>query len=147
MCGAVQPLAADVAFPDEEPGRYCELAMAEDERATDVLADGAEPAAIEDFVAGAREREAVLVEAAPAVIEDDVAALASWTVDRQAEALERHGWDIRVLLRDGSAQDRADLNYADEDIREQYARVTAYEEQVCSGDRVPGPGSRRWSDR
>ena len=65
------------------------------------------------------------------MIKDDVAALSAWALGPQREAIERHGWDFAAVMREGPAQDRLDLNHADEDIREQYARVLAYEEQVC----------------
>jgi hypothetical protein len=36
-----------------------------------------------------------------------------------------------AVMREGSAQERLALNHAAEDIREQFARVRAYDEQVC----------------
>jgi hypothetical protein len=133
VCGAQFPLAADVSYAGEEPGPYCELVAAEDQRNSEVLGAGADPAALKKLVAGAAETEAALAEAAPEVIKADVIAVGKWTVGPQADALERHGWDIKAVIRDGSAKDRADLNYTDEKIREPFSRVAAYEEQVCGG--------------
>jgi hypothetical protein len=131
VCGAVQPQPADVSFEGEVAGSYCELMAAEDEKSGAVLAEGAEPDAVKEIFQTFEQSEAALVEAAPEVIRDDVAAVSKWTNSRQKAAIERNGWDIKKVLREGSAQDRADLNFADPDIREQYARVGAYEEQVC----------------
>lgn len=55
----------------------------------------------------------------------------AWTTGRQRQAFERHGYDLRALLRGGPQQDRLDVNHADEAIREQFSRVRAYAEQVC----------------
>ena len=130
-CGSAFPEPADVSYAGEEPGSYCELVGAEDERAREILAAGGDPAAVEEFFSSQTEAKAAIVAAAPEVIKDDVTAVSEWTLGPQAEVIEAHGWEIAAVMRDGSAQERYDLNYADEDIREQYARVLAYEEQVC----------------
>ena len=71
ICGAQQPAPADVSYAEEEPGPYCELAMAQNERAGEALASG-DPAAIEAVFDSVEEGAAALTEAAPAVIKDDV---------------------------------------------------------------------------
>lgn len=132
VCGAQQPQPADVSYAGEEPGPYCELVATQDERAAEALAGGG-PAEVEAVFDELEETSAALIEAAPEAIKDDVADLAAWTQGRQRDAAERHGYDFRAAMREGTPQDRADLNHADEEIRDQFARVAAYEEQVCGG--------------
>jgi len=132
VCGAMQPLAADVSYSGEEPGRYCELVAVQDERAAEALASG-DPADVEamfDELAGS---SADLIDAAPAVIKDDVKELAVWATGRQRDAAERYGYDLRTAIREGTPKDRADIQHSAEEIREQFARVLAYEQQICYG--------------
>lgn len=131
VCGAQQPLPADVSFEGEEPGAYCEDVAAEQERVGEVFADGAEPAdveaLVEELVAGGEAQ----VEAAPAVIQDDVAAVVAWTAGEQRDVLEAHGYDFLAIMRDGTPEERADLQLTADAIRDQFARVATYEEQIC----------------
>lgn len=132
VCGAGTPAPAHVSYAGEDRGSYCELVTAQDAEAEEALASG-DPAAVEAFIASQAESTPAIVDAAPASIADDVVAVAKWALGPQAEVLEAHGFDFEAAMRDGSAQDRFALNYADEEVREQYARVIAYEEQVCGG--------------
>ena len=131
VCGAQRPLPADVSFEGEEPGPYCELVSAENERVSEVMGSGTEPAAIEALSDELIESGAEIAAAAPEVIADEVAALREWQAGPQRDALERHDWDFIGLIREGPAQDRADLQQTDPAIRDEYATVAAYEEQVC----------------
>jgi hypothetical protein len=131
VCAAEQPQPADVSYSGEAPGPYCELLLAQNERNAEVFADGAKPADVEALGDEIAAQSTEVVEAAPAPIADDVAAIEQWTAGPQRDALERFGWDVRVLMRDGSVEDRAAFTYSDDDIREQFARALAYEEQVC----------------
>lgn len=130
VCGAQQPQPADVSYDGEEPGSYCELVAAQDEMAAEALASG-DPdqleAAFSELEAGAD----ALVDAAPDAIKDDVADLTAWTSQRQEPVAEEYGWDFAAAMREGTIQQRLDLNRADAGIRDQFARVIAYEEQVC----------------
>lgn len=130
VCGAGVPAPADVSYAGEERGSYCELVTVQGAQADEALASG-DPAAIGAFVASQAESTPAIVDAAPASIVDDVTAVAEWALGPQSKVLETHGFDFGAAMRDGSAQDRFALNFADETIREQYARVIAYEEQVC----------------
>ena len=132
VCGSRQPVAADVSYAGEEPGPYCELAVAGNEAAAEALASG-DPREIEVMADQLEANSADLTDDAPDVIKDDVAALAAWTSGPQRDVLDRFEYDLAAVMRDGSAQDRADLNQADPEIRDQFARVTAYEQQVCGG--------------
>lgn len=133
VCGAQQPRAADVSFEGEEPGTYCELVAADNERIGEVLTNGADPADVEDLTAALIEAGPAEVEAAPNAIKDEVRAIAAWTAGEQRDVLEAHDFDLIGLIREGPAEDRAQLQLTDEAIRDQYARVAAYEEQVCGG--------------
>jgi hypothetical protein len=130
VCGAGQPQAADVSYDGEEPGPYCELIAAQDEAAAAAQASG-DPAKIAAAFDELDAQSAAIIEAAPAVIKDDVADVAAWTAGPQRDVAEAHGYDLAAAMRNGSLQDRFDLNHADEEIRDQFARVLAYEEQVC----------------
>jgi hypothetical protein len=132
VCGAQFPLAADISYAGEEPGTYCELVASQDEQAAAALASG-DPTEVEAMFDLLAAGGVALTEAAPDVIKDDVAAVVEWTEGPHRTAVERHGFDIRATILDGTPQDRAAVNYADEEIRNQFARVTAYEEQVCYG--------------
>ncbi len=133
VCGAQQPLAADVSHAGEEPGPYCELVAAQDELAAEALASG-DPAEVEAAFDELEAGSANLTDAAPAVIEDDVADLAVWVADRQRPVAEKFGYDLAEAIRNGTPQERADLNYADDEIRDQFARIVAYEVQVCGAE-------------
>jgi hypothetical protein len=130
VCGAQPPLAADISYAGEEPGPYCELAAAQGERAAEALASG-DPAEVEAVVDEIEATATALIDAAPEVIKDDLIDLAAWDAGPQRDALERHGWDARALVREGTPEDRAAFQHSAEDIRDQFARVVAYEEQVC----------------
>jgi hypothetical protein len=133
VCGAQFPIAADVSFADETPGPYCEVVAAENERIAKVFGAGAKPDEVKAFMDGEPEMGDKLAAAAPDSIKKDVVAVNDWTEGRQRAAFERHGWDLRKTILDGTPQDRADVNYADPAIRSQFARVAAYHEQVCGG--------------
>ena len=72
------------------------------------------------------------VEAAPSEIAADVEADTEWDRTRKPEVLEQFDYDLRRLLLEGSERDLAVFNYWDPAIREHDARVTAYQEQVCT---------------
>jgi hypothetical protein len=45
--------------------------------------------------------------------------------------LEHHGYDVRHLVLDGTAEERAIFQSTDPAIRDHFARVRAYDEQLC----------------
>jgi len=55
--------------------------------------------------------------------------LPEWAIDWY----KAHGYDFIGVIREGTPDERADLQLTADAIRDQYARVTAYEEQVCGG--------------
>ena len=130
VCGVVQPAAADVSYEGEEPGSYCELVAAQNEAAGMALASG-DPAEVEAVFEELEAQSAEMVAASPPAIKDDVAAVAAWTSGRQRDVLEAFDYDFAAAMTDGTVQERLDMNHADGEIREEFARVVAYEEQVC----------------
>lgn len=130
-CASMQPPPADVSFDGEEPGPYCDLVAAENERASEVLSSGADPAEIEEvfttFIATSDDIEAV----APEAISEEVVALRAWQAGPQRDALERHDWDIVDAVIEGPQEDREAVQQTADAIRDDYAVALAYEEQVC----------------
>ncbi len=131
VCGAQQPRPADVSFEGEEAGAYCDAVAAEQERIGEVMGGGADPADVEALVAELVEGGPAQVDVAPASIQDDVAAVAAWTAGEQRDVLAAHGYDFIGVIREGTPEERADLQLTADAIRDQFARVAAYEEQVC----------------
>jgi hypothetical protein len=66
-------------------------------------------------------------------IAGDVQAVNEWNRDRKLPLLKDNDYDLRRLLREGSAEDLAVNTYWDPAIRVHDSRVTAYQEQVCGG--------------
>jgi hypothetical protein len=130
VCGSAQPRAADVSYDGEEPGPYCDLILAQNEMGAQALASG-DPAEVEAVFDELEAQSAETIEAAPAVIHDDVADIAAWIAGPKRDVAEAYGFDIVAAMQDGTAQERLDLNDAAAEIREQFARVAAYEAQVC----------------
>jgi hypothetical protein len=132
ICGAQQPLAADVSFAAEKKGAYCDVAAAEDDGSSKVFAAGTKPADVKSLIAAESKWDAKLLTAAPSAIKADVRAIGQWNETRKRDVLARYHWDIRKLVLDGSPRDRADLQSSDDRIRTHVARVRAYQDQVCS---------------
>lgn len=133
VCGAQQPVAADVSFDGEEAGPYCGVVAEQNKAAGEALASG-DPekieAAADEFEGGAKE----LIEVAPDAIKDDVTDLTAWVAGEQRAVFEAFDYDIAEALRRGTPEQRLDLNYAAQGIRDQFARILAYEEQVCGAE-------------
>jgi hypothetical protein len=102
----------------------------------EAFADGPDPKALQaivesdDFDAGLSAE----VDAAPAEIHDDVAAVAEWTRERHVPLLERYDYDLARVLLEGTAAERRTWQYSEPEIADAYARVVAYEEQLCGGE-------------
>jgi hypothetical protein len=135
-CDAWRPLAADVDFSGEEPGSYCEAVAAVDEYLAPAGDSGWRPDEVRALLVGDGEAELTrLVEAlrsdAPPVIEAEVAAVADWLVDEGVSALAENDFDVRKLLLDGTAEQRQAFQSTAPGIRDEFALVAAYEEQIC----------------
>jgi len=132
-CGAQQPLPADVTFTGEKPGPYCKLVASDDKRVQALFQGGGHPADVMAYFLDRdrRKLDAKELAAAPEVIREDVRALVDWSAERQRPVLGRYGYDIRNLILDGSRKARAAFQLTDSEIRMHFARVAAYEQQVC----------------
>jgi hypothetical protein len=132
-CLTGQPPAADVSFAGDQPGAYCDT-VAEDEARLEAAVDSNfDPEVVEALVSDP-EGEALhqqFVTTAPEVIRDDVEAVVAWWNDQQQAVLEAYGYDFRRVLVEASDEELADFQLAAPEIREQFARTIAYEEQVC----------------
>lgn len=133
VCAAAQPAAADVDFSrQEKPTGYCDAVSADREMFGGALAAGAK----EDFqsLLTSKEYEAVVAQVrdtAPEAIKADADALYEHWRTKQVPMVTRRGYDIRAILIDGPQPDREILQSTSAEVRDHYARVAAYEEQVC----------------
>jgi len=134
VCGTEPPPAADVVFEaDASAETYCEVAGGVNETFGEISASLFDPAALEasvtndDFRAGLDAYAA----AAPEEIAADVEAFTEALRTPFVEVLERFDYDVRVLILEGTPEDRSALWYSGPTVAEHAARVTAYEQQVC----------------
>jgi hypothetical protein len=134
VCAAGQPPAAEVDFSKEKKAAaYCQAVGADDEMTGKVLGAGADPEAIRKL-ATSKEFLAVLKKEhdnAPAVIKADTDAMYTFVQHQHLPLLERRGYDFRKILLDGPQADREILNSTSPEVRNHFARIAAYDEQVC----------------
>ena len=99
----------------------------------EVQSSGAQPADVESLLTSDDAIDALTsgAEAAPAEIADDVTAVTAFTLDRKLPLLEEWSFDFRAFLLEASLEERAVFYYSDPSIRDQFARVLAYDQQVC----------------
>jgi hypothetical protein len=128
------PPPAEVKFtPTAAAKPYCKAAAAQEQGLGAVAASGFPPKAFrryatsKHFLASLEDQEAT----APAEIAADVRTDIAWVRDRKLAVAERYGYDLRRILREGTAQELAAWTYWDPAIRKQDSRVEAYVAQVC----------------
>jgi hypothetical protein len=134
VCGAGNPPAAtDEQFTGPADSAYCEAEHVLEGVNDQLRSSGAEPADVEAVLTGDEATEALATQAeeAPAEIADDVQAITDWTLGPQLEVLQSYDYDLRALLLQGSPEERGAFQYTDPQIVDQFARVSAYDEQVC----------------
>ena len=135
VCGyGGSPPPADVKFtPTSAAKPYCRAAAAQEKGLGQVAASGFAPRAFrtyvtsKHFLAALDEQEAK----APAEIAEDVKADIAWVRDRKLAVAEKYGYDLRRIMREGSAAELAVWTYWDPAIRRQDSRIEAYVAQVC----------------
>ena len=71
--------------------------------------------------------------AAPAEIAADVEAETEWFRARWSDVIDEFDYDIRRIWLDGTPEDRAVFTLSHPDVVEHDSRLTAYEEQLCTG--------------
>lgn len=135
VCQTSQPPAADVSFAGVKVNKsYCDASLAVDEYFGESVA--AEKFSIEAMrVFATSDKLETLAEKAkanaPTEIKADVEANIDWTLNEKLDVIEKYGYDTRKLFLEGSAEDRAVFQDSDPAIADHYARVLAYEEQLC----------------
>ncbi len=136
-CASGQPPAADVDFSGEKKAvAYCAAVAENNELNGELFGGGAKPADVRKMLES-KDFQAVVdkqYSAAPEIIKDDAKALNAYWHDKQVPLTVERGYDFRKILLDGPQADREVLQSTAPEIREHYARVAAYEEQVCGGE-------------
>ncbi len=135
VCGyGGSPPPADVKFaPSAAAKPYCRAAAAQEKGLEQVAATGFAPSAFRRYVTSRRFLAAL--DAQEATAPDEIAADAkadlAWVSDRKLAVAEKYGYDLRRIMREGTAAELAAWTYWDPAIRRQDSRVEAYVQQVC----------------
>jgi hypothetical protein len=134
-CGSAQPAAADVEFAGPTVAAYCEASATLDGAFGEAIAAENSPAAMEQLLSSDEWTQlmSTMESSAPDEIKADVIAINAWDREKKIPLTGRYDYDIRRLLLEGTAAERAVLQSTDPAIREHYARVAAYEQQLCEG--------------
>ena len=130
VCGTGQPDAAeDVTFKGKSDSAFC----ANEKKAQDafgtIFSNGAKPADFKAVLADTSVFDTA-VATAPAELKDDVVAQRDFYFAKQ-RAVEKYGFDPRRIFLEGTQDELLAWQSSAPAIREHYARVTAYDEQVC----------------
>ena len=129
------PPAADVRFePDASSTAFCTALRELDSELEKVASSTFDPDLLRALVTGGRFDEVLDGQdaTAPPVIAEDVRADTEWFRTRWSDALAEHDYDIRSVYLDATPETLAAFNRSHPDAAEHAARVTAYQEQVCS---------------
>jgi len=134
VCGAGQPApAADAHFTGSARSAYCSALAGFDEAAGEVADAGFAPEDLEAFVTGGRAEDllAAMVDAAPEEIAADGAAVLDYERQIRFPLLAAYDYDVRRILLEGDAEERAQFQYTDPAISGPFTRTAAYDAQVC----------------
>jgi hypothetical protein len=131
VCAAGLPVAADVEFEGPADEEYCAAVLADSDMANQVALT--EPDAVRAELTSPEfaERQQKLLDTAPDEIRDDVATFRTFVTEQQTPLIEKYGYDIPKVLLHGTQHEREVLNYGTSDVKDAYARIIAYEEQLC----------------
>lgn len=136
VCGyGGEPPAADVTFKASAAAKpYCEAVAAQQKGNEKAESSGFDPEAFRSYVTSDSFSEALDAQdaTAPSEIAADVKTDNDWVRTRILTVLEEFDYDVRRILREGSAEDLAAFTSWDPAIRKQASHVTAYQEQVCA---------------
>jgi hypothetical protein len=136
VCGVENPRAADAVFEANESSKaYCTAASATQSEFDKIASSKFDPEMLRTFVTSERFTELLdaQVAAAPAEIAADVEAESEWLRTRWSDVFEEFDYDIRGVWVDGTAEDRAVIHEYHPGVVDQSSRITAYDEQVCTG--------------
>jgi len=131
VCATQWPSTDGVAFEGPASDQYCDAARAVDDAFVEA---GTDPAAVRELLTS-DELDGLMTAAAavaPDEISDDVATFAAFFDERVRPIVASFDYDLRRLILEGTAADRAAVNSTDPAVREAYVRTTAYLEQLCS---------------
>ena len=136
VCGAGQPPASDEKFAGPPSKEYCEASGSLNAAASEAITAEDSPKAMKALLTGGdlTKLMAATEVAAPEEIKADVVALNKWDREKKTLLTARYGYDIRRIVLEGTAAERAILQTTDPSIRDHYARVAAYEAQQCSAE-------------
>lgn len=137
VCASEEPAAAEVDFSSEKrAAAFCGAIEADNEMVGAVNEAGMSPADVRKLATSKGFKDVLQKQrdTAPAVIKDDVEALDTFVQDKQLPLMAEHGYDIRKILLDGPQADREILQRTAPEVRDHYARVAAYEQQVCAAE-------------
>lgn len=135
VCGSESYVFSDATFEAGSASEvYCETAVALQEASAEWVTSGFAPDAVRAFVEDSSYVTLIndQTSKAPPEIAGDVKADNAWYLKQWRDVLKKFDYDVRRLLLEGTANDRAAFQQSDPAIRKQHARVAAYEEQVCS---------------
>jgi hypothetical protein len=129
-----EPPAAKVTFKRSAAAKpYCKAVATQEAGFEKVVSSNADPEVHRSYVTSDSFSRVLDAQdaTAPSEIAADVKAVNDWNRDRKLPLLEDYDYDLRRLLREGSAEDLSVNTYWHPAIRKHESRVTAYQEQVC----------------
>ena len=136
VCGIATPAAADVAFKaDSSSKAYCTTLSTFNRGFEEVESSRFDPEAMRTVFTADSFTESLdaLEETAPDDIAADQEAVIEWFRTRWSDVIGEFDYDIRRIWLDGTPEDRAVFTLSHPDVVEHDSRLTAYEEQVCTG--------------
>jgi hypothetical protein len=128
------PPAAKVTFKRSDAAKpYCKTVAAQEKGFEKVASSKADPGTYRSYVTSDSFSRVLHAQdaTAPSEIAADVKAVNDWNRDRKLPLLKDYDYDLRRLLREGSAEELSVNTYWHPAIRKHDSRVTAYQEQVC----------------
>jgi len=133
VCGTAQPAPAKEELKGPRGSAYCQAQHEESEAFSAVLGQGAPPEAVRAHFEADRFSRYLdtIAEQGPDPVAADVRHHVEFTRRDFIPTLTRSGYDLRRLLREGTPQDRHVFNFATADERGPFARLAAYDQQVC----------------
>ena len=135
-CGVATPAAAQVAFKAGSSSKaYCTALSTFNHGFEEVESSRFDPEAMRTVFTADSFAESLdsLEDAAPSAIAADQEAVSEWFRTRWSDVIGEFDYDIRRILVDGTPEDRAVFTFSHPDVVEHDSRLTAYEEEVCTG--------------
>jgi len=132
-CGTGEPVPADMHFTGSADSAYCAAVGKIRGEAGKLAEAGFPPAQTKTFYEGTYTPSfADIAKNPPSGREADTRAVYDFVKTKQLPTLARYGYDIRRILRTGSADDRLAASVASPQVYDTTARNSAYDDQVCT---------------